>query len=136
MRRRTFLLSTATAVLLADTRQELVELFGGMATALSDGDVRAFLRAVDPSLPDYAKFASNLGALIRQNELSSSIEIEKQDGDDNAQSVELDWLLEIKGAAQILRRQTIVKCKVERRKKRWKVVSINPPDFFAPPLAK
>ena len=136
MRRRTFLLASATAVLLADTRQELVDLFGSMAGALSEGNASVFLRAIDPSLPDYGKFAANVTALISQNELGSSIEITTQEGDDNTQTVELDWLLEIKGPLQTIRRETVVKCKVERRKKQWKVVSIDPPDFFSPPPAK
>ena len=136
MQRRAFLLGTSTALLLADTRQELVELFGSLATALSDGNASVFLRVIDPSLPDYARFAANLKALMSQNDLSSSIEINTQEGDDNAQTVELDWLLEIKGPTQTIRRQAVVKCKVERRKKQWKVVSIEPADFFYPPPAK
>src|SRR4029077_15600551 len=104
MQRRAFLLASSAALLLADTRQELVELFGSMATALSDGNASVFLRAFDPSLPDYAKFAANVKALMSQNDLSSAIEINAQEGDDNSQTVELDWLLEIKGPTQTIRR--------------------------------
>ena len=52
------------------------------------------------------------------------------------QTVELDWLLEIKGPAQITRRQAAVKCRLERRKKQWKIVAIDPVDLFAPPVPK
>jgi len=136
MRRRSFLLMSATTVLLADTNQELVDLFGGMAAALSEGNVSAFLRAIDPSLPDYGNFVSAVTGLISQNQLGSSIEIIKQEGEDDTQTVELDWLLEIKGPLQTIRREATVKCKVERRKKQWKVIAIDPADFFSPPPAK
>ena len=135
MRRRTFLLASATTVLLADTNQELVDLFGGMAGALSEGNAQAFLRAVDPSMPGYGKFAAAVAGLIGQNELGSSIEITKQ-YDEKTQTVELDWLLEIKGPLQTVRRQSTVKYKVERRRKQWKVVAIDPLDFFSPPRPK
>jgi len=87
MRRRTFLVAF-TASALADTRQDLVDLFGRMAAALSEGDPETFLRAMDPSMPDYSRFAVNLRALALQNDLSSSIEINRQEGGDSIQLVE------------------------------------------------
>ena len=133
MQRRIFLLAGAGASLIrADTREALIELFGSMAGALSEGNAAAFLRAIDPSMSGYGEFAGNVRALIAQNSLSSSIEILKQDGDDNKQSVELDWLLEItKGS--ILRRQGVVKFRLELRKKQWRIIDLDPRDFFAPP---
>src|SRR5436305_5870447 len=112
MLRRTLLAMIAAAAL-ADTREELIELFGAMAAALSEGDPEAFLREIDPSMPDYARFAANVRALALQNDLSSSIEINRQEGDDSIQLVELDWMLEIRGKDQthrFLRRLSMVKC--------------------------
>jgi murein L,D-transpeptidase YcbB/YkuD len=132
--RRTLLL--ATTLLFADTRQEVMDVFASMAAALSEGNPSAFVRAVDPSMPGYASLARNVNALATQNEVTSAIEIAKQEGDDRAQTVELDWLLEIRGKDQshvFVRRQAIVKCRAERLKGRWRVVSLEPVDFFAPP---
>ena len=56
MLRRALLLFAPTLVL-ADTRQELIDVFGAMASALSEGNPAVFLRAVDPSMPGYARFA-------------------------------------------------------------------------------
>jgi hypothetical protein len=138
MRRRLFLIASLTAAraAMADTRQELVDLFAAMATALSDGNPSVFLRAIDLSLPEYGRFAANVRALTAQNDLSSSIAIVTQEGDDDAQSVELEWLLEIRGRDQshiYLRRQSVVKCRLERRKKLWRIVALDPAGFFSPP---
>jgi hypothetical protein len=135
--RRLFLLAIAIAALaLGDTPQELIDLFASMASALSEANPDVFLRAIDPSMPGYERFASRVQALATQNALSNSIEIVSQKGDDRVQDVELDWLLEISGKGQsrvFLRREVIVKCRLERQKKKWRVVALDPADFFAPP---
>ena len=92
---RALILFVATLAF-ADTTQELIDLFGSMASALSEDNPAVFLRAIDPSAPGYAALARNVNALANQNELTCSIEIVKQEGDGRVQTVELDWLLEIK----------------------------------------
>src|ERR1700737_3345820 len=117
--RRFFLLSiTATCLARGDTHQDLIVLFGSMAPALSEGNPDVFLRAIDPSMPGYERFAANIYALATQNALRNSIEMVSQKGDDRAQAVELDWLLDISGQGQshvFVRREIIVKCRLERR---------------------
>ena len=135
--RRLFLLIAATAALApGDTSQEVIDLFASMASALSEGNPDVFLRAIDPSMPGYERFSANVNALATQYDLSNSIEIVDQKGDDRAQVVELDWLLDISGKGQsqlFVRREAIVKCRLERRKKKWRIVALDPADFFAPP---
>src|SRR5438132_11771657 len=94
------LLLFASTFALADTRQELIDVFGAMASALSEGNPAVFLRAIDPAMPGYQRFAEAVKALAAQNDLSSSIEISQQEGDGRVQTVELDWLLEIRGKDQ------------------------------------
>jgi hypothetical protein len=130
------LLLFASTLALADTRQELIDVFGAMASALSEDNPAVFLRAIDPSMPGYPGFAGAVKALVAQNYLSSSIEIGKQEGDGRVQMVELDWLLEIRGKEPshlFVRRQTTVKCRLERRGGKWRIVSLDPATFFAPP---
>src|ERR1700674_5061902 len=135
--RRLFLLTIAAAALApGDTPQDVIDLFASMASALSEANPDVFLRAIDPAMPGYERFASNVRALATQNALSNSIEIVSQKGDDRVQDVELDWLLEISGKGQslvVIRREVIVKCRLERQKKKWLVVALDPGDFFAPP---
>ena len=137
MRRRLFLLSAMVATRApADTAQELIAVFAAMAAALSEDNPNVFLRSIDPRMPGYGQFAANLRALSAQNTLASSIELLSQEGGDAAQSVELEWLLEIRGREQsriFVRRQSVVKCRLEREKKSWRVVALEPAAFFAPP---
>jgi len=129
MRRRIFLVAPLFVVpSLADIRQELTDLFGVMATALSDANPELFLQSIDPALPNYGSFAENVRALTSRNNLSSSIEITTQEGSDAVQNVELEWLLDIGG----VRRQALVKCRLERKKKQWRIVALDPRGFFSP----
>src|SRR3954453_17391631 len=137
MRRRAFLIAGLIATrLAADTRQDLMDLFGDMASALTEGNPEGFLRPIDPAAGNYAALAANIRGLAMQNDLSSSIELNKQEGDDNIQVVELEWLLNIRGRNEshlAARRQGIIKCRLERRIKKWRIVSLEPAEFFAPP---
>ena len=136
MRRLFLMIAMSVALVSGDAKQDVIDLFGTMAAALSESNPGVFLLAIDPALPGYARFAADVNALAMQNALSNSIVMAKQEGDDRSQVVELDWLLEITGKAEsrvFVRRETMVKCRVERQKKRWRVVAFDPPDFFTPP---
>lgn len=124
------------APLLADTHQDVADFLGSLAAALSEGNGSAFLDRVDHAMPDYYKFEQYIEALISQDELACSIDILKQEGDDQAQILELDWFLQIHPRDMIgsveSRRQS-VKARIERKKKKWKIVSLEPITLFAPP---
>jgi hypothetical protein len=135
MARRVFLAALA-APLFADARQDTFDLFTAMAAALSEGNGLAFMEHVDHSTPDYEKLQKNIVALAAQNEVMSSIDVLKQEGDDREQTVELDWFLQIRSREQtgpLERRRQIVKCRLQRVKKKWKVMAIDPVGFFTPP---
>ncbi len=141
MRRRHFLLAAAVTAALgrADTLDELTELLRVMASALSESNAEVFLRGFDPSMPGYEPFAANVRALAAEYELSSTIDFRDQKGDDHVQTLELDWLLDIKGkgaSLQFVRRDQIVKLRLERQNKKWRIVAIEPLSFFDPPGAE
>jgi hypothetical protein len=135
--RRLFLMVTISAALVSgDAKQDVIDLFATMTAALSESNPQVFLRAIDSAMPGYARFAAEVNALAMQNTVSNSVVFVKQEGDDRSQLVELDWLLEIAGKAEshvYVRRETMVKCRVERQGKRWRIVAFDPPDFFTPP---
>jgi hypothetical protein len=138
MRRLFLTIAISVTLAPADSHQSVIDLFAAMGAALSESSPAVFLRAIDPAMPGYARFAANVDALAMQNALSNSIIIASQDGDDRLQVVELDWLLEITGKAEshvFVRRQAMVKCRVEQRKNRWRIVAFDPPDFFTPPTS-
>ncbi len=135
-RRLFLLLLAAGSIAAADPKQETASLIATMASALSDANTEGFLRAVDLSSPGYERFASDIRALSTQNQVSNVIEIGAQKGDDRAQEIEIGWEMEIKGIGQSdvsVRREATVRLKLERRNKKWLVVSLDPMSFFSPP---
>jgi hypothetical protein len=125
--------------LFADTRQEMLDLLAALAAALSEGNGLAFLDRVDHAMPDYHKLERNILALTEQNEVTASVDVIKQDGDDHTQTLELDWFLEIRSREQsgpLDRRRETVKCRVERQKKKWKIVALEPLTLFALPALR
>ncbi len=140
MRRRPFLLTigagAAGAALAADAQQQIFDLFAKIATALSADDPAVFVEAVDPAMPRFRDFRAMLTALAAEGELANSIEVISDSGDDTHRAEELDWMLEIVAKADphtVERRERAVKFRLERQAKKWKIVAIDPIEFFAPP---
>ena len=136
--RRTFLLALA-APLIADTHGEILDFLGALAAALSEGNASAFLDRVDHAMPDYDKLEQYIDALTAEDEVSCSIDILKQEGDDQAQTLQLDWLLQIHPrelVGSVEQRRQTVRCRIERKKKKWKIVALEPITLFAPPAVR
>ena len=120
----------------ADSHQEVFDLLTEMASSLSEENALAFLKPVDRAMPDFQQLQNNVEALVAQNDLSSSIEVLKEQGNEKRREVELDWFLEIRSHeihGPFERRRKVVKCRLDRDKKKWKITALEPIDFFAPP---
>lgn len=142
MKRRNFLLAiggvagAARAAFAADAQQQVFDLFTKIAGALSDNDAAMFIEAVDPDMPHFQDFRRDLVALADLADITNSIEVLSDTGDDTHRAEELDWFLEIVGKSQshtVERRREVVKFRLERKGKKWKIVSIDPLHFFGPP---
>lgn len=144
MRRRTFMQVMAACGMgaaagiarAADAQQQIFDLFTKIAGALSDDDAAMFVEAVDPSMPDFQNFRREIVALTDVADLTNSIEVLSDKGDDTHREEELDWFLEIVGKSDphpLERRREVVKFRLERKGKKWKIVSIDPLHFFGPP---
>lgn len=136
MTRRALLLVPFAVRLRADSAQQVWDLLTSMAAALSAGDASAFLNAFDPAMPGYEGFRAGVTALLREAQVQSSIELVEEQGDDASRAVELDWLVHVvnrQDGAVAERRQERVKCRVEKSGRKWRVASIEPLQFFAPP---
>jgi hypothetical protein len=119
----------------ADTHKDVLDLFASMAAALTEVNVARFMDACDKSMPDYDKLKSGVSALTNQGDLTSSIEPLKDDGDDSARTVDLDWYLQVRSLVPdgpILNRREVIHCELRKEGKRWKIVSLKPIEFFAP----
>ena len=120
----------------AGDHEDVLDLFGSMTSALSQANAPLFLKGIDKASPDYEKLASYIPALVAQGDAASSLEFLKDEGDSQKRSVEIDWFLELRNvnpAGPLVRRREIIKCRLEKQKKKWRIVALSPVDFFAPP---
>ncbi len=104
------------------------------AEALVNDDASEFMGKFDRNLPEYATLRSEIEGLLAAYDVGSSIEVVKDEGDNQKRTLELDWLLVTTEKAAnhsngISRRQ-IVKCRIERRGKQWKITGFEPVGFF------
>lgn len=147
MTRRALLLASLAARLRADSADDVWELIASAARALSEatalpppnrGGAGPFLSFFDPRMPGYETLRANVAALIDQADLQSTLDPVDNDGDDRARNLSVDWQLRLTDPATgvtATRRQEIVKCRVEKQGRKWRIVSLEPLSFFAPPRA-
>jgi len=143
MTRRVLLLGWGAGLLRADAAQQVYDLFADMAAALSAANPQAFLADVDKALPGYEKLAADVTGLLREYLAESSVELNKNEGDDRTRKVEADWLLTLRpvGAGTFLKpealatvtREKALECTVSKQGRKWKITALEPADFFAPP---
>ncbi|HUP04070.1 MAG TPA: hypothetical protein VMU19_08775 [Bryobacteraceae bacterium] len=151
MTRRTLLALPLALRLRADSAGEVWALIGDMADSLTEANAEGFLASCDPKMAGYEDLRANVTALIAESVppasmaqsdregIFCSIGLASEEGDDKARSVELDWIMDIRmrsGGVGSVRRQQRVKLRVEKRGKKWRVVSLDPISFFAPPETK
>lgn len=106
-----------------------------MTAALTEVDVPGFMDAFDPDMPGYDDLKSQVTALVNQAEVTSSVEPVQEGGDDEKRSIDLDWFLQVRSLLNdgpIIQRREVVHCELRKEKKKWKIVSLKPLDFFAP----
>jgi hypothetical protein len=125
----------AVALLHAGSEEDVVQLVGSMAAALTVVHVPEFMDAFDKNMPDYARIESDVTGLVNQADVSSSIEPISNTGDDAKRSMDLDWYLEVRSLlpeGAVIQRRQIVHCELQKEKNKWKIVALKPIDFFAP----
>jgi len=134
-RRVLLLLPLAACCRAADPAQEVLDLVADAAGALSAGNVGLFMRAFDPAMAGYMKLKENVTALIALGELQSLIVLLEDEGDGQRRLEQFRWTLRMKRgeqSANFARREQVVKCKVEKRSGKWRIVELEPIEFFAP----
>jgi hypothetical protein len=133
---RSFALAAIVAACLyADTHADILNVFTSMAAALSDSNISEFMNAFDKDLPGYGKLKNDITALITEADISSSVEPIKDEGGDRTHTMDLDWFLQVRSQlpdGPIVNRREIIHCELQKQGKHWKIVSLQPMDFFAP----
>jgi hypothetical protein len=138
MRSLLFLLAALIAPMLmrAEVPADVLRVIADAAEALANDDSAGFLDQFDNNMPGYAELQANVEALLGANQVLSTVEPVSEEGDDAKRSLELDWVLAIneKNAAGGRKetRRRVLQCRVERRGKRWKIVALDPINFFRP----
>ncbi len=138
MWRRAFLLAIWCARLTADAKQQVFDLFTKIASELSANNPMVFLESVDHDMPHFEELQKHLMALTDQADVANSLDGVSDEGDDTHRTEELDWFMQIVSKSEsrpVEQRRAVVKFRLERRGKKWKIVAIDPLDFFAPPKA-
>lgn len=114
--------------------EEALDVLTAIASALSEGNARAFLQAFDREMPGYAAIESNVTALTDQADILCSIDTLKESGDDSSRTVEVDWFIQLRSKSAggpLERRRQIVTVKLAKRKKKWKIVGFDPAAILA-----
>jgi hypothetical protein len=87
-------------------------------------------------MPELAKLRSHLMSLVTRGQALSSIEVIESAGSESAYTAALDWILEIRSRSEsgaMERRRGRVDVRLAKHEKRWRITSLTPVDFFAPP---
>lgn len=118
----------------ADPAADVLNVFSSAAEALTNDDASAFLDKFDRNMPGYAALRNDIEGLLAAYEVGATIEVVNDEGDNDKRAVELDWLLVTTqkntfNSSQETRRR-VVKCRLERRGKQWKITALEPLDFF------
>jgi hypothetical protein len=134
-RRVLLLIPLAACCRASDPAQEVLDLVADAAASLSAGNVSRFLKAFDPAMQGYAKLRENVTGLIALGDVQSLIDPLEDEGDDRRRTVQFRWTLRLQRgeqSASFTRREQVVKCKVEKQRGKWRIVGLEPIDFFAP----
>jgi len=107
---------------------EQMEVFRLVTEALANQDADTFLDQFDSKMPQYEKLRDEIQELFGMaQEIGSTIDVITDEGDELKLTLDLDWLLKIDNHAA---KRQIVKCRVEKQGKRWKITALEPVDFF------
>jgi hypothetical protein len=134
-RRAMLLLPLAACCRAADPAREVLDLIADAAASLSAGNAGLFLKAFDPKMAGYAKLRENVTGLIAQGDVQSLIDPLEDEGDDRRRVEQFHWTLRIQRGQQAtssVRREQVVKCTVEKQGGKWRIVELEPIEFFAP----
>ena len=134
-RRALLMLPIAVCCRAADPAREALDLVADAAASLSAGNVALFLKAFDPKMAGYAKLRENVTGLIAQGDVQSLIDPLEDEGDDRRRVSQFHWTLRIQRGQQatsFVRRERVVKCQMEKQGGKWRIVGLEPIEFFAP----
>ena len=142
--RRRLVFLALTPLFPAHAQSEPAAFLALLAADLSAENAAGFLNRLSPDLPGYRDLVPEIEGLTKIADLQSSLEILELKQEGNTATATIDWYLEIRPHPSAtddqrftaIRRREFVKCSLERWKKSWRVVRLEPLSFFAAPELK
>ena len=138
MMRRAAALLLFAVILRADPAEDVKDVIRKAVSALTERNAAALWLLFDPKMPGYAALRKDSQALLAVADASSTVDFLKNEGDDRARTLQLNWSMQInetQRGVSTTTRQAQVTCKLERKADAWKITSFTPADFFAPTRA-
>jgi hypothetical protein len=132
----------ATQLAAPAERDEIMPSIQYVAASLSEGNGTDAVSPFDKSTPGYDKLTSYFEALTDQARVQSDVELIDESGSDTDRQVTVRWTLEIcqQSTGEVLeRRVQELRLRLipgESKKFRWKIVSLDPVEFFNPIIGK
>lgn len=133
---RSLCVSLCVAAVMAGTHDDIVDHFAAMAAALADDNPAGFMAGVDKTMPGYDQLNTQITAMIGAAAVASDIDPQKDTGDNQQRSVDLDWFLVMRSKTPdgpIVRRRQVLHCDLHKQGRHWKIVALTPLQFFEVP---
>jgi hypothetical protein len=112
----------------AEPPKEVLQVVTDATDALANNDAKRFLDLIDSRTPGYESLYAEVHYMVAaEDEIDSSVEIISDKGAGTVYELELDWVLQF---GMDPPRRAIVKCRIERQGRAWKITSLAPLEFF------
>lgn len=121
---------------LADASQDVYNLVASMASALAEDNATDFANSLSKDMPGRDAVIKDVRAMLAQANTASTVVPGENEGDDSKRTIAVEWTLNMKRRGEDVRsdqRRAEVTITAVREGKKWKVTSIEPLSFFAPP---
>jgi hypothetical protein len=112
----------------AEPPKEVIQVLSDAAEALANNDAKMFLDLIDSRMPGYESLSAEIHYMVgAEDEIDSAVEIVSDSGGGQKYELELDWVLKF---GMETPKRAIVKCRIERQGRKWKITLLTPIDFF------
>ncbi len=94
------------------------------------------MKRIDPAMPGYTQLETEVEALVKLAGVASSVQLLELTAKDDGFDLQVDWFVELKPHGQELsseRRRDLLKLRLKRVGKGWKILTLEPRTIFAAP---
>jgi hypothetical protein len=106
-----------------------------LATALSENDVDGALNFFDPAIKDRGDIENRVEALIRQAEISCSLDVVADNEEGGVHKLDVDWFFQLTSQAdesRLERRRERVAIEMRLMKGHWRITALSPLKILDP----